>query len=243
MTLSVDSVNAVWGRFSDYVRRVRSAVDFIRANTRLTPAPFIPEIRLHLAADVFGLWERTEGPAGLAWQSGAGDWPPPFWAAAWAGGQALARYVLDHPEVVAGRTVVDLGAGSGLVAIAAARAGAARVHAYDVDQFAVAAATLNAEANGVAVAADCVDVLDQGVDGAPAEVLLAGDVFYQRSMADRMAAYLRAARRAGSSVLVGDPGRAYLPRQGWETLATYAVPTARDLEDADSKQVTVLRLR
>lgn len=222
---------------------MRSPVDFIRANTRLAPTPFVPEIRLHVAADVFGLWERTEGPAGLAWQSGAGEWPPPFWAAAWAGGQALARYVLDHPEVVAGHTVVDLGAGSGLVAIAAAKAGAARVRAYDVDEFAVAAMTLNAGANGVTITAECADVLDRGGDGAPAEVVLAGDVFYQRSMADRMAAYLRAARRAGSNVLVGDPGRAYLPRQGWETLATYAVPTIRDLEDTDSKQVAVLRLR
>ncbi len=222
---------------------MRPPVDFIRANTRLAPAPFVPEIRLHLATDVFGLWERTEGPTGLAWQSGAGDWPPPFWAAAWAGGQALARYVLDHPEVVGGRTVVDLGAGSGLVAIAAARAGATRVHAYDVDRFAVAAMALNAEANGVTITAECVDVLDRDGDATPAEVVLAGDVFYQRSMADRMAAYLRAARRAGSSVLVGDPGRAYLPRQGWDTLATYAVPTTRDLEDTDRKQVAVLRLR
>lgn len=193
----------------------------------------MPEVRLHLAEDVFGLWTKTRE------ELGGGDVPPPFWAFAWAGGQALARYVLDHPELVAGRSVFDLASGSGLVAIAAALAGAASVTASDVDRFAVAAVALNAAANRVEVAGTLVDGLDG--DGAGAQVVLAGDVFYERGMADRVLAFLRRAAARGASVLVGDPGRDYLPRALFQALATYQVPMAPGLEDRDVKRTTVWR--
>jgi predicted nicotinamide N-methyase len=208
-------------------------VDFVLANTRLAAVPSVPEIRLHLAEEPFGLWEKTERKLG-----GTGL-PLPFWAFAWAGGVALARYVLDHPDVVAGRSVLDLASGSGLVAIAAAKAGAATVTANEVDGFARAAIALNVEANGVAVAGTFEDVLDG--DGAGAEVVLAGDVFYERPMAERVRPFLERAWTRGAHVLVGDLGRAYLPSSGFEAIASYDVPVTRALEDAEVKRTTVWR--
>jgi predicted nicotinamide N-methyase len=207
---------------------------FVRANTHLVAAPYLPEIRLHLADDAFGLWEQTErefGRLGL---------PPPFWAFAWAGGQGIARYLLDHPELVRGRSVLDLAAGSGVVAIAAALAGARAATAVDIDPFAAAAITLNAQANGVEVESRLGDVL--AGDGAPAEVVLTGDVFYERAMAGRVLPFLERARDRGAAVLVGDPGRSYLPRDRFEEVASYQVPVPRALEAADFKRTAVWQL-
>jgi predicted nicotinamide N-methyase len=200
----------------------------------LAEVPFLPEVRLHLAEDAIVLWARMEAAAGQSL-------PPPFWASAWAGGQALARYVLDHPEVVAGRRVLDLAAGSGLVSLAAAKAGAASVVANDVDPYALAAVRLNAQANGVVVDSRGGDLLDG--DGAGADVVLAGDVFYSREMSERVLGFLDRVAVRGSTVLVGDPGRAYLPKERLEVVATYRVPIVGALEDAEVKQTDVLRLR
>jgi predicted nicotinamide N-methyase len=158
------------------------------------------------------------------------DEPPPFWAFAWAGGQALARYVVDHPDLVAGRTVLDVATGSGIAAIAAAQAGAKKVHALDVDPAAANAARRNAAANGVLITADQQDVEEAGA----AEVILAGDVFYSRSVADRMATYLRGAARTGALILVGDPGRGYFPERMFSRLAEYTVPVPAALEETES---------
>ncbi len=201
---------------------------------RLTEVPFVPEVRLHLAEDAIVLWARMEAAAGETL-------PPPFWASAWAGGQAVARYVLDHPGVVAGRRVLDLAAGSGLVAVAAARAGAGVVTANDIDPYALAAVRLNAQANDVAVGGRRGDLLDGDGDGA--EVVLAGDVFYSRDMSDRVLGFLDRVTAGGGEVLVGDPGRAYLPRQRLEVVASYRVPMVGALEDAEIKQTDVLRMK
>ncbi|MEW1908792.1 methyltransferase [Kitasatospora sp. NPDC085895] len=211
-----------------------AAAEFVRSQTALGAVPFVPEVRLHLAEEAIGLWERTEsakGEVGL---------PPPFWGFAWAGGQAVARYVLDHPETVAGRAVLDLAAGSGLVGIACALRGAASVTAAEIDAYAVAATGLNAAANGVRIDARCADLLPG--DGSPAEVVLAGDVFYERAMAHRVLPFLRRARARGALVLVGDPGRAYLPREHFTEVASYRVPVVADLEDAPEKTSVVWRL-
>ena len=207
------------------------AADFVLASTRLVETPAVPEIRLHLADDLIELWERTQEALDCL------SLPPPFWAFAWVGGQALARFLLDHPGVVAGRQVLDLASGSGLVAIAAAMAGAAAVTASDVDRFAVAAVALNAEANGVAVAGTLGDVLDG--DSGGAGVVLVGDAFYERSMADRVLGFLERARAGGASVLVGDVGRPFLPRDRFQALASYEIPAAGSLEDSDVKLSTV----
>ena len=207
---------------------------FIRAETRLRPVPHAPEIRLHVADEATELWGRTEeelGSVGL---------PPPFWAFAWAGGQALARYVLDHPDAVRGRRVLDVASGSGLVAIAAALAGAADVEASDIDAFATEAIGLNAAANGVAVRPRLGDLggTDEGWD-----TVLAGDIFYDRDIAGPMLAWLDALRRRGALVLIGDPGRSYLPLYRLEELAAYRVPVTRELEDAEIKLSRVWRIR
>jgi predicted nicotinamide N-methyase len=193
-------------------------------HTALAPVPLTPEISLHLAGGEAGLFDGTGGEF-------RSDVPPPFWLFVWAGGQALARYVLDHPEVVRGRRVLDVASGSGVAAIAAALAGAAEVTALDVDPRAVAAVERNAAANHAAVRAEVADVAD-----APggAEVILAGDVFYTRSVADRMAAGLRRARRAGARVLVGDPGRGYFPERWFARIAEYVVPVPAALEEAEA---------
>ena len=203
---------------------------FIRANTRLAAVPFVPEILLYLADEPIGLWERTETDRGA-------QLPPPFWAFAWAGGQAIARHVLDHPDLVAGKRVLDVAAGSGLVAIAAAKAGAAATRAVEIDPLAVAAIELNAAANGVAVHADLADVLDG--DGDDADIVFAGDVFYSRDMAARVLDFVRRVRKRGGAVLVGDPGRAYLPREHLSLVAAYDVPVPEALEDTPVKRTTV----
>ncbi|MGD9915670.1 MAG: methyltransferase [Rhizobiaceae bacterium] len=205
---------------------------FILDNTALLPPPHVPEIRLHLADEAHALWQKTEdelAEIGL---------PPPFWAFAWAGGQGLARYVLDNPDCVRGKTVLDFAAGSGLVGIAAAKAGAARVLAADIDAFCVPAIALNAAANGVALDATVEDLV--GTDG-DWDVLLAGDIFYQKDIVDRLMPWFASLRARGCAILVGDPGRAYLPKQRMEALATYEVPVTRDLEDAEVKRTTVWR--
>jgi predicted nicotinamide N-methyase len=201
---------------------------------RLTEVPFVPEIRLHLAEDSVVLRARLEAQVGAAL-------PPPFWADAWSGGQAVARYVLDHPDVVAGLRVLDVASGSGLVAIAAAVAGAAAVTANDIDPHALAAIALNAHANDVAVDVSGGDLLDG--DGDDAEVVLAGDVFYSQSMAERMLPFLHRAAARGARALVGDPGRAYLPHDSLEVVAAYQVSMLGAPEDAQISQVYVHELR
>jgi predicted nicotinamide N-methyase len=211
---------------------ITDASVFIRAHTRLLPVPHAPELRLYVADEATALWQKTEeelGEIGL---------PPPFWAFAWAGGQALARYLLDNRMVVEGKRVLDVASGSGVVAIAAAKAGAAHVEACDIDAFAVAAVALNAEANGVTVEARCADPVgtDQGWDA-----VLAGDICYERDMAERLTTWLKELHERGATVLIGDPGRSYLPRAKLEPLATYQVPVTRSLEDADIKTSRVWR--
>ena len=207
---------------------------FVDAQTIVAAPPLVPEITLHLASEVTPLWQATE--ATLA----RDNLPPPYWAFAWPGGQALARYVLDHRDVVEGRRVLDFAAGSGLVAIAAAKAGANHVTASEIDPFALAAIERNARRNGVRVV-----IASQDLTAAPPErwnVVLAGDVCYERPMAERVTPWLRAAAKAGALVLIADPGRAYLPDAGLEELARYVVPTSRDLEDRSERETRVLRV-
>jgi predicted nicotinamide N-methyase len=202
-------------------------------DTTLLPVPLAPEISLHLADGGVGLFDGTGG----AFSS---DVPPPFWLFVWAGGQALARHVLDHPEIVRDRTVLDVASGSGVAAIAAARAGAARVTAMDVDPLAVAAAARNATANQVSVDTRAVDIADLDV---PADVILAGDVFYTRTVADRMTERLRRAARDGTRVLVGDPGRGYFPERLFTRVAEYVVPVPAALEETESLVTGVWEMR
>jgi predicted nicotinamide N-methyase len=206
--------------------------DFVRAHTRLAPVPFVPELELYQADEVIELWEQTEA-------TGA-DQPPPFWAFAWAGGQALARHVLDDPELVSGRSVLDLATGSGLVALAAARAGATPVTANDVDPMSLAAAQANADANSIRLELVEADLLDSDDRYG---VVLAGDVFYSREMAGRVLPYLRRAANRGSLVLVGDPGRSYLPVEGMIKRAEYDVPVVEDLEGVPIRHTTVWQVR
>ena len=194
-------------------------------------ASAVPEIVLHQADDAIGLWERTELAAGGA------QLPPPFWAFAWAGGQAVARYLLDHPDVVHGRRVLDLAAGGGVTAIAAALAGASAVTATEIDPAAVEALALNAALNHVTVDAVCRDVLDEPVPDV--DVVTAGDVFYNRDMAARVLAFVQRAAATGVAVLVGDPGRAYVPRADLVELARYDIPVTLDLESAEIKATRV----
>jgi predicted nicotinamide N-methyase len=202
-------------------------LEFLRAHTDLAPVPFVPEVSLFQAGDPIALWEATE-------ESGTPQ-PPPFWAFAWAGGQALARHILDDPDLVAGRSVLDLATGSGLVAVAAARAGAHPVTANDIDPLSLAAAQANAEANGVRVETVEADLLDSDDRYG---VVLAGDVFYSREMAGRVLPFLRRAAGRGSLVLVGDPGRAYLP-DGLIHRAVYDVPVVEELESMPIRRTTV----
>ncbi len=205
---------------------------FVRSACALGPVPGVPEIRLHLAGEVIGLWQRTEDDHGAD--------QPPFWAFAWPGGQALARYVLDHAGLVCGRTVLDLGSGSGLVAIAAALAGAAGVLASEIDPLAAAAIRLNAAANGAAVPGRITlvgDVLDG--DGEGADVVLAGDVWYSRPLAERVLGLLERATARGAAVLTGDIGRAFLPRDRFLELDARDVPVLAGLEDAGVKRAMV----
>jgi predicted nicotinamide N-methyase len=204
--------------------------DFITSNAALIAPPLVPEIRLYLATEVEPIWRKTEEELT---REGV---PPPYWAFAWAGGQALARYVLDNPDGVRGKRVLDIGSGSGLVGIAAARAGAASVLAADIDGFACAAIRLNAQANAVAITATQDDVIGTSGDW---DVILVGDLFYECPLAERLLAWLRGQK---ISALLGDPGRSYFPRTGVEKCATYSVQTTRDLEDRDIRETGVYRL-
>lgn len=200
---------------------------------RLTATPFVPEVRLHVAEDAIVWWARMEAAAGRRL-------PPPYWASVWAGGQALARHLLDHPELAAGRRVLDLAAGSGLVAIAAALAGAEQVVANDIDPYAVAAVTVNARANRVAVAASGDDLLDGSVR---TDLLLAGDVLYEAALAERVLPFLERAAARGVEVLVGDPDRGHLPPDRLEVVARYSVPSTEPAVGSPVRRVQVLRPR
>ena len=204
--------------------------DFIRANTELIAPPLVPEIVLHLASEVVPLWRKTEE------ELQAEGIPPPFWAFAWAGGQALARYVLDHPEIVRGKSVLDFGAGSGLVGLAAMKAGAAAVLCADTDAFAAAVIALNAEANAVTLASTTDDVIGESGGW---DVILVGDMCYERPLAERLLAWLKARADAGATVLLGDPGRSYFPKTGVEQRALYRVETTRELEDREIRETGV----
>ncbi len=206
---------------------------FILRETRSNTPPLVPEIRLRLADEAMDLWQATEDDLGRA------GLPPPFWAFAWAGGQALARHMLDHPEIVRGARVLDFAAGSGIVAIAAALAGAREVVAADIDPYARAAVLVNAADNDVTVEAPETNYLVCGAAGF--DVVLAGDVFYERPMAALVEPFLRAAHEQGAAVLFGDPGRAYLPAVGIAPLASYDVPVPRAIEDRDIKTTRVWR--
>jgi predicted nicotinamide N-methyase len=209
---------------------------FVRTHLRVEPVAFVPELTLFQAEEPIGLWELTEGEY-------HSDQPPPFWAFAWAGGQGLARYLLDHPAEVAGRSVLDLASGSGLTAIAAARAGAATVRSVEIDPTAAAAIALNADTNGVRVEVTIADVLDQGVaELGGASLVLAADVFYSKEMSGRMLTFLRRAARDGADVLVGDPGRAYFPGDYFTTVNSYNVPVRYELESTLVRTVTVWRI-
>ena len=207
---------------------------FIRSNTKLLPVPLVPEIRLHIAEESLPIWEKTEE------ELGAMNIPPPYWAFAWAGGQALARFVLDNPSIVSGRCVLDLGSGSGLAAIAAAKAGALRVLAADIDALAVTAISLNAEANSVTLETTADDLL--AVSPGVFDLVLIGDLFYERSLAERVLVFADAARARGAVVLAGDPRRGYFPLDRFHRLAEYSVPVTRELEDAEIKRTAVWRL-
>lgn len=207
---------------------------FIVANTRELSPPLVPEIRLYLAEESVPIWQKTEEELGEM------NVPPPFWAFAWAGGQALARYLLDNPSLVAGKTVIDLGSGSGLTAIAAKLAGAASVLGADIDAFSCAAVRLNAALNDVAVNVTGEDLLVRAPD--PADVVLVGDLFYERELAARVMAYVERAAAAGSVVLVGDPQRSYFPAARFTQAAAYQVPVTRELEDAEIKRTAVWTL-
>lgn len=206
---------------------------FVAGETRLLPVPLVPQIRLHLAEESIPLWKKTEE------ELAEDGLPPPFWAFAWAGGQALARYVLDHPALVAGRSVLDFAAGSGLVGIAAALGGAGDVICADIDPFALAAIGINGAANGVSLTALGADLIgrDDGWD-----VILAGDICYEKELAGRVITWLDGLQQRGALVLIGDPGRSYLPVARLEALAHYNVPVTRDLEDAEIKRSAVWRL-
>lgn len=206
---------------------------FVRRQTAVAATALVPEIALHLATEITPLWQATEATLAEI------NLPPPYWAFAWAGGQAMARHLLDDPALVAGRTVLDFASGCGIAGIAAARAGAARVLANEIDPFAAAAIHLNAALNGLAVETVVGDLVGGAVS---ADVVLAGDVCYERPMAERVLAWLAPLAERGVLVLLADPGRAYMPRTGLMPLATYAVPTSRELEDRDIRETTVYRL-
>lgn len=207
---------------------------FIRANTRLLAPPLVPEITLHLAEESVPIWLKTEEELGEM------NVPPPYWAFAWAGGQALARYLLDNPQVCQGRSVLDLGTGSGMTGIAAAMTDAANVLAADIDAIALCATNLNARVNGVSLSVTAEDLLAQ--PPARFDVVLVGDLFYERTLAERVIAYIEAAKVAGASVLIGDPQRSYFPSGRFRALTEYSVPVTRELEDSEIKKTAVWTL-
>ena len=207
---------------------------FIRANTALHEPPLVPEVKLHLASEIVPIWQMTEEELE---KSGL---PPPFWAFAWAGGQALSRYILDHPEVVRGKRVLDFGSGSGMIGISAMKANATSVLAADIDPFAAASIHLNAEVNGVSL-----DVTTDDIVGSPNQgwdVILIGDMCYERPLAERIEKWVHSLVDGGATALIGDPGRTYLPKSGLEKLISYAVKTTRELEDTDVRNTSVWRV-
>jgi predicted nicotinamide N-methyase len=211
---------------------------FIRTHAKLRSPPLVPEIELHLASDVMRLWGEIESMAEAS-AAGLVGLPPPYWAFAWPGGQALARYVLDNPQAVRERSVLDFGAGSGLVAIAAAKAGAYLVVAADTDALALEAIDLNSQANGVFIEPIGVDLIGSNPRW---KTVLAGDMCYERAVAERLVPWLRMLAAQGVTVLLGDPGRTYFPPMGMRKLASYAVPTPLDLEDRAVKETSVYQL-
>jgi predicted nicotinamide N-methyase len=210
-----------------------SLVRFIIGNTELLAPPLLPEIKLHLAAESLPIWQKTEDELGEM------NVPPPYWAFAWAGGQAVARYLLDNPGICRGQSVLDLGSGSGISAIASAMTGAARVLAADIDRFALAASALNATANAVYVETTGIDLLAGGARDE--SIVIIGDLFYERQLADRVLAFIDGANARGSTVLIGDPQRSYFPRDRFTKLAEYQVPVTRELEDSEIKRTAVWR--
>jgi len=211
---------------------VSSAAAFVRRNTILAAPAMVPELTLHLASEITPIWQATE-----AWLA-AQNIEPPFWAFAWPGGIATARYILDNPHLVAGRRVLDFAAGGGIAALAAARAGAAAVEANEIDPLAIAAITLNAAANGLAVTPVAGDIVGSACRW---DLILAGDVCYEAPMTRHILPWLRG--MAGQSeIWVADPGRAYLPGQGLQTLAEYVVPTTLELEDHTSRRTVLYKL-
>ena len=210
-----------------------NARSFIEANTQLLSPPHTPEIRLHLATELVPIWLKTEKALDAA------GVPPPFWAFAWAGGQALARYILDHSETVAGKTVLDFASGSGLSAIAAARAGAKSVLATEIDHFAIEAIKLNSAVNEVEIDCTLEDVVgrDEGWD-----TVIAGDVCYEKEMSARVFGWLTSLSARGALVLMGDPGRNYLPGSHLKELAVYDVATTRELEDREVRRTKVWQI-
>jgi len=210
------------------------AAAFIRANTAIVTPPLVPEIRLHLATEITPIWQASEDALARI------NVPPPFWAFPWAGGQALARYVLDNPAIVAGHRVLDFGSGSGLVAIAASQAGAAHVVAAEIDEFAAAAIALNAALNDAAVMVETGDLI--GTVPGRWDLVLVGDMCYEQPLAARLTAWLRGLVRASATVLLGDPGRSYVPTSGLVAQARYTVATSRELEDRESREGVVWRV-
>jgi predicted nicotinamide N-methyase len=214
---------------------INDPAQFIRTNTKILSPPLIPEILLHLAEESLAIWTKTEE------ELGASGLPPPYWAFAWAGGQALGRYLLDHRELVAGKPVLDLAAGCGLTAIAALKAGAVRAIGNDIDDFAGAAMTLNAALNDVTIDVQLGDML--GRQPVADHVILVGDLFYEKPLAERVLAWVTACQVAGATVLTGDPGRTYFPRERFTQIAEYSVPVSRELEDAEIKRTSVWQLK
>lgn len=208
---------------------------FIRDNTRLLAPPLVPEIKLHLAEESLPIWQKTEEELGEM------NVPPPYWAFAWAGGQALARYLIDTPDIVRGKRVLDLGAGSGLTAIAPMLSGAHSATAADIDEIALVACALNADANAVVISVTADDLLERAPEDH--DVVLVGDLFYERQLAEKVLAYIDAARARGALVLIGDPQRNYFPRGRFEQAAEYRVPVTRELEDSEIKRTAVWRAR
>lgn len=209
---------------------------FIRTHTKVHEAPLVPELKLHLADEAIALWQLTEKELEDT------PLPPPFWAFAWAGGQALARYLLDNPELVRGKTVLDFAAGCGIAGIAAKRAGAAHILTADIDPLAAAACTLNGILNDAPVNATHDDLLDTAPNSKTWDVIATGDICYEQPLAGRVIDWLYSHAQNGATVLIGDPGRTYLPKDKLEKLVTYAVKTVRDLEDTDVRNTTVWRL-
>lgn len=215
------------------MRPVCSA-SFVRDNTEVGHPPLCSEIQLHLAMEMMPLWQATEG------ESAASSLPPPLWAFCWAGGQALARYILDNPGTVRGKRVLDFASGGGVSAIAAAKAGAQAVTANDADPFALAAAGENAALNGVELEASGEDMI--GAENPGWDVILAGDICYHRPLAEQAFPWLRGLVRGGALVLLGDPGRPYLPKDGLEELARYSAPVSLESEDSKVKEGFVWRV-